>query len=306
MKIISQKQEYEKRKHKAIFIVAFFLFFVVSTIFSVLCIKNTVYSFIKDRQTLVFVLAIGLLLALFGLALYFTIFEKEALKKSVFSLNILILFALIVLFVLQETGFFEVVKDAEHLQDWLQKAGTWMPLLYILLQYLQVIILPIPTFMSTAAGVALFGPFKTMLYSFVGVVLGSITAFYIGRKLGSKAVSWMVGEDTLKKWQEKLKGKDNFFLTVMFLLPFFPDDVLCFIAGLSSMTDKYFLCMLLIARAIGLSTTSYSLNFIPLTTWWGLLIWAGLILIVGICVFVLYKNLDSVQKWWKGLKNKQK
>ncbi len=293
----SSDEKNQIMKTKLTFLLTFFIFSVVAVVFSILCLNNTEIAFLKRYEILFSWLSTLLICLLFAFSVWFLFTNKETLMKSLFSLYILLDFALIVLFVLRETSFFEVIKDAQALQDWLKKAGVWMPIAYIVLQYLQVVILPIPSFVSTAAGVALFGPFKAMIYSFVGIILGSLTAFYIGRKLGSKAVAWMVGQEVLEKWQGKLKGKDNFLLTVMFLLPFFPDDVLCFVAGLSTMPEKYFFIMILVTRLIAVSSTSYSLNFIPLTTWWGLLIWAVLIIVVGIVVVVLYKNLEKVQAW---------
>ena len=172
-----------------------------------------------------------------------------------------------------------------------------MPIAYIILQFLQVIILPIPGILSTAVGVALFGAFYTTVYSFIGIVLGSILAFYIGRKFGLKAVSWMVGEETLNKWQKKLKGKDNFILTLAFLLPLFPDDILCFLAGLSSMTNKYFLTMICISRLLAIAATCYSFNFIPFNTWWGLLIWGIIVAVIIVAFCLIYKNLHSIHQW---------
>ena len=172
-----------------------------------------------------------------------------------------------------------------------------MPLLYILLQYLQVVLLPIPGTLSTVVGVALFGPFRATLYSLLGIILGSFTAFFIGRKFGYKAAIWLVGEDTLLRWQKKLKGKDNLVLTLMFLLPMFPDDVLCIIAGLSSMSTRYFLTMISIARVLAIVTTCYSVDIIPLNTWWGLLTWGILLAVFAVAFILIYKNMDKLQKW---------
>ena len=146
-------------------------------------------------------------------------------------------------------------------------------------------------------GVALFGPFQATLYSLLGIILGSYTAFFIGRKFGNKAATWLVGEDTLLRWQKKLKGKDNLVLTIMFLLPMFPDDVLCIVAGLSSMSTRYFLGMITIARVIAIVTTCYSVNIIPLNTWWGILIWVGLLAVFTLAFILIYKNMDKLQKW---------
>ena len=221
---------------------------------------------------------------------------KERVLKTSLSAYVFVLFCLVLVFILQKTGFFFVLRDEKLLQEYLQKAGVWMPLLYILLQFLQVVVLPIPSIVSTLAGLALFGAVKTLLYSFVGIALGSFFAFWIGRKLGNRAVAWMVGEETLRKWQKKLKGKDRLFLTLMFLLPLFPDDILCFLAGLSTMGWGYFTFVILLSRALALSTTCFSVDFIPFTTWWGGLFWV-LFAIILIVIFVfIYKNLDKIQQ----------
>ena len=181
-----------------------------------------------------------------------------------------------------------------------------MPTVYIVLQYLQVVILPIPGVVSTAVGVALFGPFLTIFYSLIGILLGSFTAFYIGRKLGGKAVAWLIGDETLSAWQKKLKGKDNFVLTLMFLLPMFPDDILCFIAGLSTMTIRYFIIMITVSRVFAVTATCYSFQFIPFNTWWGVLLWAILFASIIIAFVLIYKNMDVIQKKLSKRKRKKK
>ena len=233
----------------------------------------------------------------------------ETLFKTILSGYFLVAILLTVFFIMQKTGFLELVQDPERYKQYLETSGEWMVAVYILLQYLQVVLLPIPTFVSTAAGVALFGPVKAMFYSLIGVTLGSFTGFFIGRVLGEKAAAWMVGKETLEKWQEKLKGKDNLVLTAMFLLPVFPDDVLCFIAGLSSMSNLYFAVMIIVSRIIGISTTCFSVGFIPFDTWWGILIWIGLAAIVITVFIVLYKNVDKLSAWIEkvfGTKNQKR
>lgn len=288
-----------------LFLLTFFALTAVCIVFAILCIYETDIPFMQAHRGWMIALAVAVLCAFCGISVWFTLAGKESLEKTAFSAYLLILFALVLLFALQKTGFFEVVSSAENLQAYLERAGVWMPLVYILLQYLQVVLLPIPSVVSTVAGVALFGPFKTMLFSLAGILPASVTAFLIGRKLGSKAVAWMIGEDTLRKWQEKLKGKDNLLLSMMFVLPMFPDDALCFIAGLSSMSTKYFLIIITISRLLVVSGTCYSFEFIPLNTWWGLLIWAVFVAAI-VTVFVLaYKNLDKIQAWIQDFKNRK-
>lgn len=276
-------------------IVAFFLLTAVSIVLSVLCVHNTAYPLIA-RFRVLFSVLVSILLSVFcALAVWCAVSGKQTLSKTAVSVYLFLLFCLLLIYIFQKTGFFALVKDETAFREYLQTKGKWMPVLYIVLQYLQVVILPIPSVVSTLAGVALFGAFKTIVYSLIGIILGSITAFFIGRKLGNKAVSWMIGQEELNKWQKRLKGKDNFILTVMFLLPMFPDDVLCFIAGLSSMSNKYFLIMIVLSRIVSVSTTCYSINFIPFNTWWGLLIWGVLFALIIASFIWIYKNLDKIQ-----------
>lgn len=290
-----KKEEYRKRSWP--FLLVFFAFTVACIVFGILCIDKTQVAFVQNYKALCIALAITLLCALCGICVWLVIAGKDTLVKTFLSVYILLLFCLILIYIFQRTGFFEVVGSAESLQAYIERAGAWMPIVYILLQYLQVVLLPIPSVVSTVAGVALFGPFWTMIYSLLGIVPASATAFFIGRKFGNKAVAWIIGEETLNKWQKKLKGKDNLLLTMMFILPVFPDDVLCFIAGLSSMSTKYFLIMILISRILAVAGTCYSFEFIPLNTWWGLLIWGIFLAAIATAFVLVYKNMDKIQKW---------
>lgn len=277
--------------------------------FAILCIFATDISFIQRNRGWMIALSVLLFCLILSVCVWLTLAGKEFWERTVFSLYLLLLLALILLFVLQKTGFFEVVGSAENLQVYLERSGVWMPFIYILLQFLQVVLLPIPSVVSTVAGVALFGPFRAMLYSLLGILPASVVAFLIGRKLGNKAVAWMIGQDTLSKWQAKLKGKDNLLLSMMFILPMFPDDALCFVAGLSLMSTKHFLIVITISRLLVVAGTCYSFELIPLNTWWGILLW-GVFIAAIVTIFVLaYKNLDKIQAWikrYKERKNKRK
>lgn len=252
-----------------------------------------------SRALLISLLVIGtaLNIALTTLEVAFYVCKKELLYKAMLSTLIFVVFTLLVLWVLLKTGFFAIMRDEAALEEYLRKFGVWMSVLFVLLQFLQVVVLPIPSFVTVAAGSALFGPLLSSFLSLLGILLGSITAFLIGRYLGYKAVAWLVGKETLDKWQKKIKGKDKLFLSAMFLLPIFPDDVLCFVAGLSSMSFLFFFVVILISRVIAVFATSYSVSLIPFNTWWGITLWALFFVGVIILFFFLYKKSDAIEAW---------
>lgn len=285
---------------------AVFGFTMASIIFSILCVFHSKILVIQKNRASLTAIAVGILFCLCGVLIWSVLSGRHTLTKTIFSAYFFILFCLVLIFILQRTGFFSIVSSAEGLKEYLKRAGVWMPILYILLQFLQVIILPIPSLVSTVVGVALFGAFWAMVYSLAGILLGSVVAFFIGRKLGNKAVAWMVGEETLVKWQKKLKGKDNLVLTWMFVLPFFPDDILCFLAGLSTMTTKYFLIVVLLARVVGIFSTCYSIDFIPFTTWWGISLWVIFILCLIIALVYMHRNMAKIQQFIRKIQRKNK
>ncbi len=237
--------------------------------------------------------------AVFVVDVVFYFRHKELIYKFCITLYVMAVFFAVVLYTLLETGFFDIVRDKESLQEYLKRTGGWIGFVFTLLQFLQVVLLPIPSTVTVVAGAALFGPLKGSLLSLLGIVIGSLVAFMIGRYAGKRVVSWLVGAETLEKWLNKIKGKDKLLLSAMFLLPVFPDDVLCFVAGFSSMSVWFFLAVIVLSRILAIFTTSYSITLIPFDTWWGLLIWGILAVLVVILFVVLYKKSDAILGWFE-------
>ena len=305
MKQTSRQQE-DGIKRITLFVPTFFILSVICIFLGVICLDGMRNGIIEKQFTLSSILWSIFVAILCYISVVATISHKDVLMKAMLSIYVFLVVSLLICALLQKTGFFEVVDSPEGLQAYLEKTGMWMPIIYIALQFLQVVVLPIPSIVSTIAGVALFGAFWAMVYSLTGILLGSLLAFFIGRKFGYKAVSWMIGEDSLSKWQKKLKGKDNLFLTLAFILPIFPDDILCFVAGLSSMTMRYFLSVIFLSRVMGIFATCYSVDLIPFNTWWGILIWIAIILMVTLSFIFIYKNIEKIQEKLKKIRDKHK
>ena len=158
--------------------------------------------------------------------------------------------------------------------------------------------MPIPSFVTVGAGVLLFGPLKGAIFSAIGIILGSIVGFTIGRIFGYKVAKWLVGEDSLNKALNLIKGKDKVVLTFIMLFPFFPDDVICFVAGITSISPTFFIVMIFITRTITVFVSSYSFSgsIIPYNTWWGILIWLIIFAVTIVLSVIIYKNSDKIDK----------
>lgn len=296
-------KNYQKALKHTVNILAAVLFGAVAFVFIAYGLAYKSLPFIDRHFMLLLSLSLGVTSALILVYLIFYILDKKAVYRLILCVLIFLCIAGAVFFAICATGIIKKITSIEALRDYISEFGNMAVFLFILFSFLQVIILPVPGSVTVAAGVALFGPFKCSIFSFIGITLGSIVAFAIGRVVGEKAVRWIVGEETLKKWLQKLKGKDYLILSIMFLLPLFPDDVLCFVAGLSSMTWTYFIVMIVITRVTSILATSYSVGLIPLTTWWGIMIWLIIGALVVAAFWVVCKYSDKIDGF---IKNKLK
>lgn len=271
----------------------------VAILFTVYGLTYKSLNVIANHFMLFVWLTVGVIGAMLVAYLILYLLEKRSLYRLIFCTLICLDIFAIVFYVICATGVITKINSIDALRDYIKEFGSLAVLLFIVFQFLQVVILPIPGSVSVAAGVALFGPLFSAIYSFIGILLGSIVAFLIGRVIGYKAVCWIVGKEDLEKWLKKIKGKDYLILSIMFLLPLFPDDILCFVAGLSSMTWLYFIIMIIVTRAISVSTTAFSLDLIPFNTWWGILIWLVLIALVVLTFYLVCKHSDKIDGFIK-------
>lgn len=274
---------------------------ILAVVFSALYV-NTFNSgfFYVNKSTVLTVITVSVCVLTVLAISFFTSDNVFVFKLTLVVLS-LVAFATLTVYLLKITGLSEKINSIEELRAYVSSFGYMAVVIYIIMNILQVVVLPIPGFIAVGTGVALFGPLKTAIYSFIGITLGSLIAFFIGRILGYKVVRWLVGKETLDKWLKKVKNKDKVVLTFMFLFPFFPDDVLCFIAGLSTMSTEYFIVMIIICRIISVIVTSYSINgsIIPFNTWWGIMIWGVILALTVIVTVILYKKGDKIEKFFK-------
>lgn len=167
-----------------------------------------------------------------------------------------------------QRGIFDSV---DAFQNFINSTGLLGPLIFIFIQIIQVVIPMLPGFVTCIAGAVVFGPAAGFFYSYMGVCIGSIMAFYIARKYGITIVQKIISEEKYNKymsWLEKGRKFDILFALAI-LLPTAPDDVLCFIAGLTKMTWKKFIVIILLGKpfvialySIGTAGFSQILDFL--------------------------------------------
>lgn len=180
------------------------------------------------------------------------------------------------------SGFFSL-SSPEQLRDYILDFSPYSHLAFFLIQLFSVILAPIPSNISALAGGLLFGTWAAFLLTFAAVVLGSLLVFQLARILGQPFADRLVNRRLSDKYRHLLQTKTSMFLLLAFLFPYFPDDALCILAGLSRISLRRFLALLLLARPWGLlfaSALGGSSLSLPL---WVLCVFG----VLGVFLFVL-------------------
>lgn len=181
------------------------------------------------------------------------------------------------------TGFFRAVTSLEELRAYIACFAPYSHLAFFLLQFLAVVLAPIPSNVVAAAGGLLFGTGPGIVLTLSAVLTGSTVTFWLARILGREFAERIVGEKLSRKYRQLLRAKAPVFLTLAFLFPFFPDDMLCILAGLTGLSYRRFFLIVLLARPWGLLFASAlggtTLSLPP----WGM----ALIALTGLALFLL-------------------
>jgi uncharacterized membrane protein YdjX (TVP38/TMEM64 family) len=125
--------------------------------------------------------------------------------------------------------------DKKFLKQTLRQWGILAPILFMLLQALQVVISPIPGEATGFLGGYLFGEWLGLVYSTIGLTLGSVCAFGIGRWLGEHYVRNLVSKETWDRLGFIVEAEGAIICFIVYLIPGLPKDIVCYFFGISPM-----------------------------------------------------------------------
>ncbi len=173
---------------------------------------------------------------------------KKELEKKIINIIAGLITISLILFIIYAFRL-GILNDRNTLVEYMKKFGIWAPLIFILLQTGQVVFPVIPGGASCLAGVLAFGPVYGFIYNYIGLVLGSCIAFLLARNYGIKIVEKLFPQKIMDKYFHYIdtpKFEKIFFYTIF--LPGLPDDIMCYIAGLSKIQKSTFLLIILLGK----------------------------------------------------------
>jgi len=147
--------------------------------------------------------------------------------------------------------------DRARVQEFVTRFGPWAPLAAILLHVAQVLLAPIPGQVIDAVNGYLFGMAWGTIYSLVGVIAGSGLAMTLARRFGRPWAERLITRETLERLDGYSQQRGSLFFFLVFLFPFLPDDVACFLAGLTPLPLPELVVLAAIGRLPGILVANF-------------------------------------------------
>ena len=127
-----------------------------------------------------------------------------------------------------------------QLQEWLNQAGIWAPIIYIII-YTFATVLVLPSTALNLTGGAIFGPWLGTLWTSIAAVIAAVVAFAFTRTIGREIIT----QKLAGHWQSmdaEMRQGGLFYIFAIRLLPIIPYGLVNFAAGLTSIRFRdYFL-----------------------------------------------------------------
>jgi len=206
---------------------------------------------------------------------------------------------------IQIVKVYDFVHDHHRLKGFISSFGPYSPIAYILLQVMQVVVAPIPGGAIEFLGGYLFGAKAGFLYSMIGLVLGSLLAFSLARIFEKVAVEKFVSEQTRNKFDYLVEHQGAILSFILFLIPGFPKDALCYILGLTPMHWGIFLIISTVGRIPGtlMATLQGAKAFDHQYKFF--LILMGISTLVILIFYIYHEEIHHLAKRFKGEKGEE-
>lgn len=243
--------------------------------------------FMKTRSAVLYYIAVSVLLIC---PIVYSAVDKERYKhfsRTVLVASIIAVTVVVCYVLYYTTGLSAKFSDFNALRTYIRGSGFWGVAIFIGLTVFQVVVLPIPEAVTILLGVAIYGATTSFILSVIGTIIGSLISFMLGKVFGRRLCNWMFGEDNTEKYAKIMNEKGRFLFIIMLLFPAFPDDMLCMIAGITTMSYTYFTVICLVTRPVMIGLTAYLGSGVIPFSGWGIPIWISIVCLMFVVFIVI-------------------
>lgn len=189
-----------------------------------------------------------------------------------------------------------IISDQDAVSAYLQDYGAWGPIILFVLMVAQVFVAVIPGHALMVTAGYVYG--TTGLFVVItSTILGSQIAFFIARNYGRNLIYKLASPQIIERWDGMARNQGTMFYFFSFVLPIFPSDLMCYVAGLGKIAPRKFLVANILGRSVvAISITligMYGLN--PPFAFWLIAIGGMGALFIGWIVFKKRKSMKLAE-----------
>jgi len=171
-------------------------------------------------------------------------------RKLTLRILVLLLLAALAGYLFIHFNLFRFFSDRHQIIDFIE-SYPYDELVFIFIQIVQVVAAPIPGELTGLIGGYLYGPLWGTIYSTIGLTIGSWIAFFLARLFGEPLLEKIVKKEVFEKFDDFMEHKGLLVSFLLFLIPGFPKDYLCYIMGVSRIPTLTFIMISTIGRFFG-------------------------------------------------------
>ncbi len=206
------------------------------------------------------------------------------------ALSLLTLCGLTAVWLLTQSGL--DFSQPHKLVESIQALGWVGILIYVVFLVIAIVIGPIPSTPVTIAAGAVWGPVTAGIFGVVGIYLGSLTAYFIGRTLGRSVVRALLGK-TIYFSSHRGEVYLGWLVFVTHSMPFLPYDLVSYGAGISGMSFLIYA----FACLMGVIPCIFFLTCMGAAMTGGMGLGIGAVLLFGLLLVLLPIGVKRYN-WW--------
>lgn len=168
------------------------------------------------------------------------------------------------------TTFLRWFSDLDAVTATIQGQGLWGPAALFVLFVLQTFLAFIPGQVLMVSSGYIYGFTGGVLITWASLVIGGQLAFWLARRYGRPFAERFVSPPLLDRWDTSAAAQGIGFYVVTLVMPFFPNDAMCYVAGLGKMSPLRFLVANILGRGIASFLTvvvGANINRAPALIW---------------------------------------
>jgi membrane protein DedA with SNARE-associated domain len=168
-------------------------------------------------------------------------YKKDSPRKSLAWIEPLLLLSIYcgIFLLFRHLGVWQFFTSQERLFRFIDSLGVWDEVGFVFLEAVQVVIPSIPGMFLNMLGGYLYGTFEGVILSTIGTTMGGYIVFLLSRKFGRQIISRYLPKTLMKRFENIPHNKGRFTILLLFLVPGFPKDYLCYTLGYLSAVEFF-------------------------------------------------------------------